>query len=60
MQNPEKVDVDFRFSIPRKLKFEYQAFKLVAETSTYKIFEAEARDSKEKHRIRVLDRSKQL
>ena len=53
------MDVDFTFSIPPNLKLAYQAFKLVAETSTYQIFEAEACNSKEKHRIRVLDRSKQ-
>ena len=56
----EKEDASFQTSIPPKLKLAYQAFKLVAGTSTYKIFEAEACDSKEKHRIRVLDRSKDV
>ena len=56
----KKVDVYYRFSNHPKLKLAYQAFKLVAESSTYKIFEAEACDSNEKHRIRVLDRSKQF
>ena len=54
----KRIDVYFRFSIPPKLKLTYQAFRLVAETSAYKVFEAETCDSKEKHKIRALDRSK--
>mgnify|MGYP000868791193 CR=1 FL=1 len=54
----KRIDVYFRFSIPPKLKLTYQAFRLVAETSAYKVFEAETCDSKEKRRIRALDRSK--
>ena len=61
LQHPDKkADFVSQFPIPPKLKRAYQAFKLVAETSTYKIIEADAGDSKEKHRIRVLDRSKEF
>mgnify|MGYP000985300979 CR=1 FL=1 len=46
---------DKKFAIPPKAKLLYEDFKLVAETSTYRVFNARARASREWHTIRVLD-----
>ena len=44
-----------QFTIPPKTKLLYEDFKLVAETSTYRVFNARARASREWHTVRVLD-----
>ena len=49
---------DKQFTILPKTKLLYEDFKLVAETSTYRVFNARARASGEWHSIRVLDCSK--
>src|SRR5690349_10868539 len=49
-----------KFVVPPKLKFLYENFELTAETSTYRVFEAKARTSQEKHTIRILDCTKEL
>ena len=53
-KNNEKED-----DIPPKTKLLYEDFKLVAETSTYKVFNARTRDSREWHTVRVLDCTKE-
>ena len=47
------------FVVPPKMKLTYHNFKLFEETSCYKVFEAEAQDTHEKHSIRILDRTKE-
>lgn len=51
-QNTEK------FAVPPKIKFTYECLELVAETVSYKVFEGKSRYSNEKHRIRILDNTK--
>ena len=49
------------FKIPSKIKELFSTdFKLVSETSSYKVFEAKNRDSNEIHMIRVLDNTKEV
>ena len=48
-----------QFTIPPKTKLFYEDFKLVAETSTYRVFNARARASSEWHTVRVLDCKKE-
>ena len=49
------------FSVPHKTAFLYENFKLHEETASYRVFEAEARNSShEKHLIRILDPTKDL
>ena len=49
------------FSIPPKTAFLYENFKLHEETASYRVFEAEARNSShEQHLIRILDPTKDL
>ena len=50
-------EVNLEFAIPLKLRSTYKNFEFRAKASSYRVFEAEACDSKEKHRIRVFDRS---
>ena len=50
---------DETFSIPPKTKFLYEDFKSVAETSTYRVYNARARASREWHTIRVFDCTKE-
>ena len=50
---------DKQFIIPPKTKLLYEDFKLVAETSTYRAFNARARASREWHTVRVLDCTKE-
>ena len=52
-KNQEKDDE--QFAIPLQTKLVYEDFKLVAKTSTYRIFNARARASGEWHTVRVLD-----
>ena len=50
-----------QFRIPQKIrKLLYTGFSLVAETPNYTVLEAESRDTKEKHHIRLLDAAKEL
>lgn len=51
-QNTEK------FAVPPKIKFTCEDLELVAETVSYKVFEGKSRYSNEKHRIRILDNTK--
>ena len=61
LQKFRKDEDPKQFKIPQKLKdLLYTDFSLVSETSTYKVFEAKTRDTKEKHHIRVLDATKGL
>lgn len=48
-----------KFTFPSKLEFAYKNFKPLAEAFSYRVFEAEARISHEKHVIRILDRTKE-
>ena len=48
------------FIVPPIIKLTYQNFKLIAETSSYRVFEAEDRVSHEKHAVRILDRTKEF
>ena len=56
-KNIEKKDN--QFTIPPKTELLYEDFKLVAETSTYRVFNARARASREWHTVRVLDCKKE-
>lgn len=49
-----------KFSVPPKIKFNYENLKFVTETSTYRVYEAETRDFNTKHSIRILDRTKEF
>ena len=49
-----------KFSIPPKLKFTYEDFIPIAETSSYRIYEAKPRGSPQKHIIRILDKTKEF
>ena len=52
---------DKSFSVPPKTAFRYENFKLHEETASYRVFEAEARNSShEKHLIRILGPTKDL
>ena len=54
------LEVNLKFVIPLKLRSIYKNFELIPKTSSYRVFDTEACDSKEKHRIRVLDRPKEF
>ena len=54
----KNIEKEIEKLILPKTKLLYEDFKLVAETSTYKVFNARARASREYHSIRVLDCTK--
>ena len=60
--NTETVNIkaNLEFAIPLKIKNTYKNFKPIANTSSYRVFEAESCYTNEKHNTRVLDRSKEF
>ncbi len=52
---------DKKFSIPPKLDAIYENFVCIAETASYRVFEALTRQNpQEKHSVRILDPTKNL
>lgn len=49
-----------QFIIPPKIKFQYTDFELAAETTSYRVFEAKLRNTRQKHMIRIFDSTKDL